>query len=144
MQPKRRVYGVSRRGAEGTSIKFCCDFETEERLGDRFDVFHVDIEVGEIERVIDPFLATLAEESQKADWELFLFRVPSQETLTEVIFSEEQRLAVFDKFEAEPPRANAAGSDELRALIERKAVEKALTVEGAVAKLLNRKLVTAR
>lgn len=61
-----------------------------------------------------------------------------------MIFSEKQRLAIFDKFELEPRRTNGVELDELKALLERRIVEKALTVESAIAKLLNRKLVTGR
>ncbi len=142
MEPKRRVYGV--RSGDKESVKFCCDFETEERFNDRFDVFHVDIKVGQLEQTVDPFLAKLAAESETRDWSLFCFRVPTREVDTEMIFSERQRLAVLDEFDVGPRSTHGAESDELRALCEGKMVEKARTVEGAVAKFLNRKLGSAR
>ena len=140
MGDARRVYGVRRHTESGQRVKFCCDFETEERFGDRFDVFPVPIGAHGFNEVVDPFLAKLVEQSETHDWELFRFRVPDREVDTEVVYSGRMHLAVFDEFESERRSIGTADSDELAAVCEGKVVARALSIEGAVAKFLNQKL----
>ena len=140
MSESRRVFGVRSRDGETERLKFCCDFETEERFNDRFDVFHVEIKAVDLKKAREPFFTKLVEQSEAPDWELFRFRVPDRETETEVIFSNRRQLAVFDEFEEERRSMATSDSDELTALCERKFVARALSVEGAVTKFLNQKL----
>jgi hypothetical protein len=140
MAEMRRVYGVRNRSRDTERLKFCCDFETEEQFSDRFDVFHIDIGSVDLKQGIEPFFTKLIDHSQTKDWELFRFRVPERETDTEVLFSDGKQLAIFDEFEESPHNMGTKDSDELMAVCERKATEKARTIEVAVSKFLNRKL----
>ena len=137
MAEARRVYGVRSRTGETERLRFCCDFETEEQFSDRFDVFRIAVDPVDFKEVTDPFLVRLVEQSQAKDWEFFRFRAPSRETDTEIIFSCRKQLAILDEFEEQRRSSAAADSEELMAICERKVVERALSVEGAVAKFLN-------
>lgn len=144
MDEDRRVYGVRSRTQESERVRFCCDFETEERFSDQFDVFHVDIHAADFSQVEEPLFAKLAEQSRATDWKLFRFMVPDCGSETEVVFSDAKHLAVFDEIDETRPSAAVADPDEYLARCEGKVVLRARTVEGAVAKFLNQRLSSRR